>query len=345
MTTTEAVREQRERDGRDDPERGAGHDGDDGDDERGPDPSKPVRRAFGVVSRRPVLLFAFALAAVVVAAADVARILDPVGNALPNTLGGGVSFAVLTHPSGTRVSTLTLGAVVGLRPNWFVVAFALAVVAPVASGTATAWTVARATNRRFTWERARATTTYAVAVVVVWQAANAVVELVEPLLVPVLLVGIWLSARLFPAPALAALGQSPLDAASEAYALTRGRAFGCFLSVLGVGTLSAFLANAGSVAGASPSDPAFALGTALSYTFAGAIGAVAATIYAVEAREEREAARKRRERATGSDTAGGDATDRDTTGSDTAGGDATDRDTTGTDTTTGSGADSGRNGN
>jgi hypothetical protein len=300
MTVTEAVREQRERDDRGDGgDRGSGggrDDGGDGDDEpRGPDPSKPLRRAFGVVSRRPVLLGAFALAAVVVAVADVARLLDPVGNALPNTVGDGVSFGVMTHPSGTRVSTVTLGALVGLRPGWLAVAVALTAVAPVAAGTATAWTVARAANRRFAWERARATTAYALAVVVAWQTAGAAVELVEPLLAPVFLLGLWLSARLFPAPALAALDRSPLDAASEAYALTRGRTFGCLLSIVGAGTLGVVLANLPSVAAIPPGDPRFALGTLLSYAFAGAIGAVAATIFAVEAREEREQRREPRD--------------------------------------------------
>lgn len=295
MTLTEAVREERERDGRDDTEEGEESTGDD--DERGPDPSKPVRRAFGVVSRRPVLLFAFALAAVVVAVADVARVLDPVGNALPSTLGDGVSFSVMTHPSGTRVSTVTLGALVGLRPDWLAVAVVLTVVAPVASGVATAWTVARTADREFTWGRARATTAYAVVVVLLWQTAGGVVDVVGALLAPVFLVGLWLSARLFPAPALAALDRSPLDAAREAYALTRGRTLGCLLSVVGAGTLGAVLANLPSVAAIPSGDPSFALGTLLSYAFAGTVGAVAATIYAVEAREEREQRRGAREQA------------------------------------------------
>ncbi|WP_323674584.1 hypothetical protein [Halorubellus sp. PRR65] len=289
MTLTEAVREQRERDGRDDPERDGNSTG--GDDDRGPDPSKPVRRAFGVVSRRPVLLFAFALAAVVVAVADVARILDPVGNATPDVIGGGVSLTVLAYPSGTRVTAVTPGALVALQPWWLLAAALLGSVGPLAAGAATTWTVARAAKREVTTERVLATTTYVLAVAVAWRASAWIVEVFPAAVAPLLLVGLWLSARLFPAPALAALGRSPVDAASEAYALTRGRAFGCFLSVLGAGTLGAVLANVGSGAAASPGDPLFAFGTVLSYTFAGAIGAVAATIYAVEAREERERGR------------------------------------------------------
>jgi hypothetical protein len=199
---------------------------------------------------------------------------------------------------------------------------------------ATTWTVARAAKREVTSERVLATTAYVVVVAVAWHATAWVTAVFPVVVAPLVLVGVWLSARLFPAPALAALGRSPLDAASEAYALTRGRTFGCLLSVLGAGTLGAVLANAGSVAGSSPSDPAFAVGTALSYTFAGAVGAVAATIYAVETREERELARERRERATG-----GDDTDRDITGGDPTDSEVDD------DATGGSGADAGRNGN
>ncbi|WP_227132464.1 hypothetical protein [Halorubellus salinus] len=294
MTVTEAVREQRERDARGgsdpDDERG------DGDDPRGPDPSKPVRRAFGVVSRRPVLLFAFALAAAVVAVADVARILDPVGNATPNVVGGGLSFSFLAYPSGTRVTMVTPGALVGLQPWWLLATVVLGAVGPLAAGVATTWTVARAAKREVTVDRVLATTTYVAAVAAAWHASVWLVEAFPAAVAPLLLVGLWLSARLFPAPALAALDRSPLDAASEAYALTRGRAFGCFLSVLGAGTFGAILADAGSVAAISPSDPLFALGTALSYTFAGAIGAVAATIYAVEAREERDRRSEERDR-------------------------------------------------
>ncbi|MFC6952017.1 hypothetical protein [Halorubellus litoreus] len=299
MTVTEAVREQHERDGRggrdaaDD--RGDGDRGGGGDEPRGPDPSKPVRRAFGVVSRRPVLLFAFALAAVVVAAADVARILDPVGNATPNVIGGGLSFSFLAYPTGTRVTMVTPGSLVGLQPWWLLATVVLGAIGPLAAGVATTWTVARAANREVTVERALATTTYVVAVAAAWHASVWLLEVFPAAVAPLLLVGLWLSARLFPAPALAALDLSPLDAASEAYALTRGRAFGCFLSVLGAGTLGSLLADLGTVAAISQSDPKFALGTVLSYTFAGAIGAVAATIYAVEAREEREQWRAARE--------------------------------------------------
>lgn len=300
MTVTEAVREERERDGR-----GGGGDGerpDDGDrEDRGPDPSKPVRRALGVVSRRPVLLVAFALAAVVVALADVARILDPVGNATPNVIGGGLSFSFLTYPSGTRVTMVTPGALVGLQPWWLLATVLLGAIGPLAAGVATTWTVARAAKREVTTDRVLATTTYVLAVAAAWHASVWVTAVFPVVVAPLLLVGVWLSARLFPAPALAALDRSPLSAASEAYALTSGRTFGCFLVVLGAGTLGAVLANLPSVAGYSPSDPAFALGTALSFTVAGAVGAVAATIYAVEAREERALAREHRERATDDD--------------------------------------------
>jgi len=294
MTLTEAVREERERDGR-----GGGGDGerpDDGDrEDRGPDPSKPVRRALGVVSRRPVLLAAFALAALVVALADVARILDPVGNAVPNAIGSGLSLTVLTYPSGTRVTMVTPGALVGLEPWWVLAAVGLGVVGPVAAGAATTWTVARAAKREVTTERVLATTTYVLVVAAAWHASTWVTAAFPAVVAPLLLVGIWLSARLFPAPALAALDRSPFDAASEAYALTRGRTFGCLLSVVGAGTLGAVLANLPSVAAVSPSDPAFALGIALSYAFTGAVGAVAATIYAVEARAQRQRARDERE--------------------------------------------------
>lgn len=299
MTVTEAVRDQRERDGRGGPdggdERGDDERGGGGGEPRGPDPSKPVRRAFGVVSRRPVLLFAFALAAAVVAVADVARILDPVGNATPNVIGGGVSFSFLAYPSGTRVTMVTPGSLVGLQPWWLLATVVLGAVGPLAAGVATTWTVARAANREVTVERVRATTTYVVAVAATWHASVWLVEVLPAVVAPLLLLGLWLSARLFPAPALAALDRSPLDAASEAYALTRGRAFGCFLSVLATGTLAAILVDVGSVASISQSDPLFVLGTVLSYTFAGTVGAVAATIYAVEARDEREQWREGRE--------------------------------------------------
>jgi hypothetical protein len=304
MTLTEAVRAERERDrapAEGDPDR-APAEGDDGnDDERGGDPSKPVRRAFGVVSRRPVLLVAFALAAAAVAVADVARILDPVGNATPNVIGGGLSFSFLTYPTGTRVTMVTPGALVGLQPWWLLATVLLGAIGPLAAGVATTWTVARAANRELTTDRVLATTAYVVMVAAAWHASVWLVEAFPAAVAPLLLLGIWLSARLFPAPALAALDRSPLDAASEAYALTRGRAWGCALSVLGAGTLAAILADAGSVAGFSPSDPLFALGTALSYAFAGTVGAVAATIYAVEARAERDLARERRERASDGD--------------------------------------------
>jgi hypothetical protein len=331
MTLTEAVREQRERD---DPDRVPAEGDGAGDDERGGDPSKPVRRALGVVSRRPVLLAAFALAALVVALADVARILDPVGNGVPNAIGSGVSLTVLAYPSGTRVTTVAPGALVNLQPRWLLATVVLGVVGPVAAGAATTWTVARAAKREATTERAVATTTYVLAVAAVWHASAWVTAAFPAVVAPLLLLGIWLSARLFPAPALAALDRSPLDAASEAYALTSGRTFGCVLAVLGAGTLGAVLANLPSVAGFSPSDPAFALGTALSYTVAGAVGAVAATVYAVEARAERDPARERRERATADAATHGDATHSDVPGDDATHGDAT-----------APGADADRNGN
>jgi len=293
MTVTEAVRE--ERDGRGDRDPADGTAADDGDG-RDPDPSKPVRRAIGVTSRAPGHLLGFALAAVVVALADVARILDPVGNAIPDAIGSGVSLSVLTYPSGTRVAVVPPGAFVGLEPWWLVVALCLAAVGPVAAGVATTWTVARATRRSVTTERVLATTTYVAVVAGIWHASEWLAAVAPASVLPLLLVGTWLSARLFPAPALAAMDRSPLSAASEAYALTRGRTFGCLLSVVGAGTLGAVLANLPSVAAVSLDDPAFALGTALSYTFAGAIGAVAATIYAVEARQERRLARDERER-------------------------------------------------
>jgi hypothetical protein len=254
---------------------------------RDPDPSKPVRRAIGVVWRRPRLLFAFALAAVVVALADVARILDPVGNAVPNAVDSGVSLGVMTHPSGTRVAVVDPGAFVGLELQWVLAAVVLGLVAPVAVGAATTWTVARATNRDVTATRVRSTTTYCVAVVVTWQASTWVVAAIPELGAPLLFVGLWLAARLFPAPALAAMDRSPLDAASEAYALTGPRSVWLAVSVVGAGTLGTLLANHPSVAAISSSDPAFALGTFLSYAVAGAVGAVASTIYAVEARAER----------------------------------------------------------
>ena len=295
MTLTEGGRAERERDGR-----GGGGDGERPDDgnreDRDPDPSKPVRRALGVVSRRPVVLVGFALAAVVVALADVARILDPVGNAVPNAIGSGLSLTVLTYPSGTRVTMVTPGALVGLEPWWVLAAVGLGVVGPVAAGAATTWTVARAAKREVTTERVLATTTYVLVVAAAWHASTWVTAAFPAVVAPLLLLGIWLSARLFPAPALAALDRSPLDAASEAYALTRGRTFGCLLSVVGAGTLGAALANLPSVAAVSHDAPAFALGTALSYAVAGAVGAVAATIYAVEARDEREQRRDERRR-------------------------------------------------
>ncbi|NHN42019.1 hypothetical protein G9C85_10310 [Halorubellus sp. JP-L1] len=307
MTLTEAVREQRERDQRDqrdqrkqrnqrkqrcESSRG------DGDAEtasaRVPEPSKPVRRAIDGVSRDPRHALAFAVAAVVVALADVARILDPVGNAVPDVVGAQVSFSPMAFPSGTRVASLEPGALVGLELPWLVVALALAAVGPIAAGAATAWTVAYVVDGAFTVERAASTAAYAVAVAIGLQVASVAVALVPATTLPVALVGLWLAARLFPAPALAAIDRSPLGAASEAYALTARRSPRLALSVLGVGTLGATLASIPAIAAVSPDDALFAAGTAASYALAGTVAAVASAIYAVEARDERAARRTRR---------------------------------------------------
>jgi hypothetical protein len=287
-----------------------------------PDPSRPVRRAFGLGVRRPRLAWPFALAAVVVALADAARLLDPVGNAYPNAVETTLSLSPMVYPSGTRATTVLPGAVIGLEPVWIPVAFALAVVPAIAVGSAIASTVGAVTDgvhsethggrpavtdadTAATAEgsssgvdsRSVAVVVYVLAVVFATEWVAGFVAQYELLALPWTVVVFWLAARLFPAPALAALDRSPFDAAAEAFALTEGRTLGLAVSVLGVGTLANALVKTPALLGIPRHEPAFALGTAVSYLLAGTLGAVATATYAIEARDERRVRRHRRRRA------------------------------------------------
>ncbi|WIV67717.1 hypothetical protein [Natrialbaceae archaeon AArc-T1-2] len=199
-------------------------------------------RAVAHVRADPFLFVPFALAGLVLSVLDRLRLRDPVPVLVERGLQGSTIVEYSIYPTGTPESARRIGALVDLETPYLIWAVGLEVVAVLSIAIAGWYTIARAAGESTT----AGLGSYVGFVVLVAGVTRLLGSIGEITLQGILGLAVFLVvffavlilfARLFVAPALAALGTSPWTAVRRSVALTGGHERALVLLVLGYGIL------------------------------------------------------------------------------------------------------------
>lgn len=212
--------------------------------EREPEPDGALARAVARIRTDPFLLVPFALAGLLLSLIDQLRLWDPiptlVTESLP-TLAIDLEFSIF--PTGTPGTTRRFAALIDLETPYLLWAVGLEVAAFLAVSIAGWYTIARAADTNATTAGLRSYVEFVALIVIGGRLLGSIGEITLQgiggiaVFLVLFVVALVILARLFIAPAIAALGTSPWAAVRQSMRLSSGHEYSLVGLILFYGLL------------------------------------------------------------------------------------------------------------
>ncbi|ELY43829.1 hypothetical protein [Natronorubrum sulfidifaciens] len=221
-----------------------------GDREQESEPGGALARAVARIRADPFLLVPFALAGLLLSLLDQLRLWDPIPTLVTERLPAlAIDFEFSIFPTGTPGTTRRVAALVDLETPYLLWAVSLEVAAVLAVSIAGWYTIARAADADATTTGLRSYVGFVVLIAIGGRLLGSIAEVTLSGIVGLALflllfvLALVVLARLFVAPAIAALGSSPWVAIRRSVRLSSGHEYGLVGLVLFYGLLGWLLGS------------------------------------------------------------------------------------------------------